>query len=412
MKRRDFLRKSLAASMALGPLATFASPRLDSSHLVAGPEDRARYMARMLDTLCTQIGPRYAGSEAYDRSAELIAQELALAVPKTELDEFSLRAWRLLEEPIFYCGGRSLECYPAFGSAWPDQNGARGVLTRQAGAFEIVDPTSKQVTARVNISTYGRAVTGVIDPASENAHIPTICIGKQDVAFLKDAVANRSTARVHFKAEFINDARTSNIVGTLPGETDEEILIFAHADTQYNTPGANDNTASLIIVLMLAHAFSGTRPKRTMTFMGTGSEGYMLLGAKHYVERRRAEGSLHNIKFCINFDSLTYGPNLYVHTLDEELRQIMGSIHHDLRLHNEFDPAYPIAFEYPGAVRSEAHPYAEAGIRTIDLNSRGYDEEQLPLWHRPEDTADRVPPDCVENSFLVFNEYLRRIQAL
>jgi hypothetical protein len=58
-------------------------------------------MARMLDTLCTQIGPRYAGSEAYDRSAELIAQELALAVPKTELDEFSLRAWRLLEEPIF-----------------------------------------------------------------------------------------------------------------------------------------------------------------------------------------------------------------------------------------------------------------------------------------------------------------------
>ncbi len=83
----------------------------------------------------------------------------------------------------------------------------------------------------MNISTYGRAVTGVIDPASENAHIPTICIGKQDVAFLKDAVANRSTARVHFKAEFIDDARTSNIVGTLPGETDEEILIFAHADT-------------------------------------------------------------------------------------------------------------------------------------------------------------------------------------
>ena len=63
-------------------------------------------------------------------------------------------------------------------------------------------------------------------------------------------------------------------------------------------------------------------------------------------------------------------------------------------------------------MRREAHPYAEAGIRTIDLNSRGYDEEQLPLWHRPEDTADRVPPDCVENSFLVFNEYLRRIQAL
>ena len=77
-----------------------------------------------------------------------------------------------------------------------------------------------------------------------------------------------------------------------------------------------------------------------------------------------------------------------------------------------FDPAYPIAFEYPGPVRSEAQLFHEAGVRTIDLNSRGYDEEQLPLWHRPEDTATTVPVDCVENSFLVFDEYLRRVQQL
>ena len=56
--------------------------------------------------------------------------------------------------------------------------------------------------------------------------------------------------------------------------------------------------------------------------------------------------------------------------------------------------------------------FRSAGARTVDLNSRGYDEKQLPLWHRPEDTADTVPLDCVENSFLVFDEYLRRIQNL
>jgi hypothetical protein len=413
MKRREFLGKSLAASMALTPLTAFAASS-NSRHLVARPQDRASYMAQMLDTLCTQIGPRYAGSAAYDRSAELIRQQMALAMPKTELDWFDLRAWRLLEDPIFYCGGRNLECYPAFGSAWPEQEGARGILIHQEGAnpFAIVDPTSKAVRAQVNISTYGRAVTGVIDPASHDAHIPTICIGKQDAAFAEAAVASKAPVRLHFKAEFIDDARTCNIVGTLDGETDEEILVFAHADTQYNTPGANDNTATLIIVLMLAHALSGTRPKRTMTFMGTGSEEYNLLGAKHYFARRQASGTLHKIKFCINFDSLTYGPNLYVHTLDKQLRQTMESIHGDLRLHNEFDPAYPIGFEYPGAVRSEAKEFADAGVRTIDLNSRGYDEEQLPLWHRPEDTPDTVPLDCVENSFLVFSEYLRRIQAL
>jgi len=163
---------------------------------------------------------------------------------------------------------------------------------------------------------------------------------------------------------------------------------------------------------MLAHALSGTTPKCTVTFMGTGAEEFNLLGAQHYVERRAAAGTLDRVRFCVNFDSLTYGPNLYVHSNDEQLVGIMESIQGDLQLHNTFDPAYPIGFEYPGAVRSEARFFSDVGVRTIDINSRGYDEQQLPLWHRPEDTAETVPLDCVENSFLAFNEYLRRLQSL
>ena len=418
MRRREFigtLGKSLAATMAmdLRPLTAFASV-LDSRHLVATPQDRARYLARMLDVLCTQIGPRYAGSPEYDRSAELIRQELARSLPETELDWFEFRGWRLLEDPIFYCGGRSLECYPAFGSEDPPESGARGILRKQEEGtpFAIVDPSSGEVVAHVTISAYGRAITGVMSPTSETAHIPTVCIGKQDVSFMEAAAAESAPSRLHFRAEFVPDARTCNIVGTLPGETDEEILVFAHADTQYNTPGANDNTASLIVVLMLAHAVSATRPKRTLTFMGTGSEEYNLLGARHYAARREAEGTLDRIKFCVNFDSLTYGPNLYVHTDDEELVRTMDAIHDDLPVYNMLDPAYPIAFEYQDTIRSEASIFSSAGARTIDLNTRGYDEKQLPLWHRPEYTADTVPLDCVENSFLIFDEYLRRIQKL
>ncbi len=416
MRRRRFIGafgSSLAASAALGPLPLL-SAALDSRHLVATPEDRARYLARMLDLLCTQFGPRFAGSEDYDRSAELIRRELALAVPRTELDWFEFRGWRLVEEPVFYCGGRSLECYPAFGSAEPPETGARGIVKRQAEGdrFAIVDPASGVTAANVTISAYGRAVTGVMSPDHEAAGIPRVCVGKQDVPFLEQAASEGALARLHFRSEFVPGARTCNIVGTLPGETEEEILVFAHADTQYNTPGANDNTASLIVVLMLAHAASGTRPRRTLTFMGTGAEEYNLLGARHYAARREAEGTLDRIRFCVNFDSLTYGPNLYVHTDDAELVRVMEAIHGDLRPYNQFDPAYPIAFEYQDFIRSEALIFSEAGARTIDLNSRGYDEEQLPLWHRPEDTAGTVPLDCVENSFRVFDEYLRRIQAL
>jgi hypothetical protein len=418
MRRRQFMEvlgKSLISSAALSPFDAFGQSTA-SRHLVDTPKKRAEYLARMLKMLCTDIGIRVAGSPEFDKSAELIRREMALSLPQTELDWFEFRGWRLREEPIFYCGGRSIECYPFYGSEDPPKDGARGVLKKLDGGpmpYAIVDADSGAAVAYMSISSYGRAVPNFMAPDSEIAAVPTVCIGKQDVAVLDAAAAASAPARLHFEVEFVPGARTCNIVGTLPGESDEEILVFAHADTTYNTPGANDNTASLIVVLMLAHAAaSGTRPKRTMTFMGTGAEEYGLLGAQHYAARRAAEGTLKNIKYCVNFDSLTYGPNLYVHSNDEELTRIMDAIHDDLKPYNVFDPAYPIAFEHKDWLRGEVLPFSAAGARTLDLNTRGYDEEQLPLWHRPEDTAETVPLDCVENSFLVFDEYLRRVQQL
>lgn len=47
MKRREFFGKSVAASMALTPLIAFAS-NSNGRHLVAGAQDRASCMAKML----------------------------------------------------------------------------------------------------------------------------------------------------------------------------------------------------------------------------------------------------------------------------------------------------------------------------------------------------------------------------
>ena len=48
----------------------------------------------------------------------------------------------------------------------------------------------------------------------------------------------------------------------------------------------------------------------------------------------------------MNFDSLTYGPNLYIHLSDGELKQLLTAIHKDLQPHNAHDVSYPIALEY------------------------------------------------------------------
>jgi hypothetical protein len=56
--------------------------------------------------------------------------------------------------------------------------------------------------------------------------------------------------------------------------------------------------------------------------------------------------------------------------------------------------------------------FLKAGARTVYVNSRGYNEETLPLWHRPEDRPETVHPELVENAFLVFQAYIDKIQRM
>ena len=60
----------------------------------------------------------------------------------------------------------------------------------------------------------------------------------------------------------------------------------------------------------------------------------------------------------------------------------------------------------------DAEPFVQAGARTLYINSRGYDEEVLPLWHRPEDLPHTVHPGLVENAYRAVKEFVLRLQDL
>jgi hypothetical protein len=194
------------------------------------------------------------------------------------------------------------------------------------------------------------------------------------------------------------------VAGTLPGGSKQEILFVAHADTKYNTPGANDNSASMICLLMMALAMSGANPRRTVTFLATAAEERGYLGAKHYAQSRKDRGTLADIKVCINLDSLTYGPNWQIATTDGELERMILDIHRDLGIRSQ-----PRVLHQDDTMDSA--PFRAAGARTVHLNSRGDDARTLPLWHRPEDRADTVKPEFIESSFLVLTELSARVRS-
>ena len=236
--------------------------------------------------------------------------------------------------------------------------------------------------------------------------LPRFVIGLLDVPFVDLLVENEEQVQVRLRVAYAPAVPTYNVVGTIPGESSEEILCMAHADSIILSEGANDNMATAVIALMLAHAFSGSRPRRTLTFLITGSEEYGCMGARHYARRRTVEGTARNLKFIINSDSLTYGPNMWSSTRDGELMALVQAIHKDLNLGSE-----PIYDEAECWMNDAAcFRGINSHVRGINFNSRGY--PTLTANHTPDDDAENVPRDCAESSFLVLRGLIDRLQDL
>ena len=137
-----------------------------------------------------------------------------------------------------------------------------------------------------------------------------------DIAFI--AVSNNTGqqmrqlasdgARLEMVVDVTNDGQLDVKVpcGTLPGKSSEVVIVGAHHDTVYHSPGAVDDTSGTASVLEMARQIAkiaeteGT-PERTLRFCTWGGEEEGLFGSKAYVQ---ANGQMlaSNLRLYINLD--------------------------------------------------------------------------------------------------------------
>ena len=406
MKRREFvtLMGGTPLVLAAGLGAPAGSPR--GGALVATSEKRSEYTLRLLKSLCTDIGPHPAGTPEFARAAAVIKSELAASLPDVAYDTFTFDRWELLGEPEFrLSNGQGIEACPSFGGEGTPEEGVDGVLRQDDKGFSLVDPQTGKTRADIYVSQYGRAIPHHRERTTPPS-APVFGVGRQDVPLLANAVRDKLSARYKAVSRYVPGAKGLNIIGRLPGKSADEILVVAHADTVYGAPGGNDNTASVIVMLMMAHAAAAAPVFRhTLTFMASDAEEFGMLGAEHYGAARAADGTMKNIRHVLNFDSLTYGPNLWINSKDQGVKDTIAAIHRDLAI-----PTVPRYDDSDGFVMDSA-PFRPSGAKAFHANSRGYDEKTLPIYHRPDDNAFNVPLDCVEIGFRVFTEYIRRVDT-
>lgn len=106
---------------------------------------------------------------------------------------------------------------------------------------------------------------------------PCVNFGGQDGRFIEEVmdaaavamVSDKLRATLTMKDVERTGLRASNVIGIVPGKSDENIIINAHLDGWFD--GANDNADGAAVMVALAEHFSKpeNRPARTLVFVGS-----------------------------------------------------------------------------------------------------------------------------------------------
>ena len=129
----------------------------------------------------------------------------------------------------------------------------------------------------------------------------------QSASFLTEKVLQ---GRVDIQPE---KTTTMNVIGRLPGQSDEIVVMGAHydhlgmggessraPDTVAVHYGADDNASGTAMLIELAQKYSGVQPERTLLFIAFGAEEMGLLGSRHFVDNPLVNKD--KIVMMFNFD--------------------------------------------------------------------------------------------------------------
>jgi len=128
----------------------------------------------------------------------------------------------------------------------------------------------------------GAAAVGIVYGISDNFAVwqrtsgrPGFNLGYQDGLMLRDLLGEgeRVTVNLQMRSEVVSGLQASSVWGTLPGMSDEEILIIAHMDGYFQA--ASDNASGLAAMMgLLEHFAKIPRSERPRTIRFLGSVGH------------------------------------------------------------------------------------------------------------------------------------------
>ena len=184
-----------------------------------------------------------------------------------------------------------------------------------------------------------------------------------------------------------------NLIGTLPGQRPERIVIASHFDTklfrEFRFVGASDGGSSTAALLELARVLKAG-PQRPFTFEFLFLDGEEAVrewqgtdntyGSRHYVEAARKTGTLGSIRALILLDMIgDRSLNIRREANSTKwLTDIIWATAKKLGYSSQF-------IDDPTPIEDDHIPFLKAGVNAVDIIDLDY-----PAWHTAGDTMDQV----------------------
>ncbi len=201
----------------------------------------------------------------------------------------------------------------------------------------------------------------------------------------------------------VGEKKMVNIVGEIPGESKDIIIISSHYDSKYYKDmlflGANDPGSSAGTLIEMGRVLGANKGKNKLTYrlvFFDGEEAFCrewddcgkpdapdnTYGSRHYVSQLKSKNELRQIRAMILLDLMGY-KNLKLGRDTMSTRWLQDTIWQTGRELGHGD----VFIDEPEGVGGDDHePFLRAGVDSVDIiQLNGY-----PYWHTAEDTLDKV----------------------
>jgi len=355
--------------------------------------------------LAEEIGIRYGGSKKEAEAAGYIKscfEELGLEVNVQKAQILSWDSPWPPEVQILAPKKLKLEAAPMIYTASTPEEGISGRLVKigkhiqspgvrefewvKYGILSREGDYIGHIIARPN----GPAIPVINHSRGMPYSTPTAIIGKEDKERIDSLLTSYQEVivKLRTKASYQPNKYIQNVIATLPGKLSKSIVISAHHDSPFGSPGAVDNAAGVETIFRLAKELKESNFKYSIKFISFGGEEPYLLGARYYVRDLKETGFLNNILLNINLDCIGVEENIKIYCGPEDLKK---NVQYLFETHNVFK-GKRVEYDLPKAITDD-YAFAEEGIPTILLMYWPY-----PQYHLPSDTYDIVKEESIENT--------------